>query len=397
MQFFHTTDLSFAQTMPMVWRALIVLSRIKTCHIPDLCIEDIPISYRLRSHGSSRFLLFSTSNNLLILKVTKNEDEWKRKLFCFKWDSITEGDNLPVERLTTANFKELARPFAESDGKINAIYRLPESERSFLFNHPVQASIPHPTCLNSSLCVDQVKILEVFDLDELDNYSSPAPVKTKPSPKPYTASKTSASSKPAVIPKPSPETKPHASSSRKRKETDSPATSTEASPTRTMGSLSPVGLERLTNLYEEACGVVKMLEVKLKKAEITIVDKGNIVAKSQHYEDKFKVVTLESQAAVKKATQDAQIKLGFAQTQHEHDMISYREDLKSSTIEAWEAKLKDLGGNPMKYLANPEVGESSKAAEVAKEEGDKTGEDPTENAEANAGGDGEAMVGDDVP
>ncbi|KAJ0796740.1 hypothetical protein HanPI659440_Chr04g0165781 [Helianthus annuus] len=62
MQFFSTTSLSFAQTMAMVWREL-VLSQIKTFHIPDLCIEDIPIAYRLRSHGSSRFLLFSTSNN----------------------------------------------------------------------------------------------------------------------------------------------------------------------------------------------------------------------------------------------------------------------------------------------------------------------------------------------
>ncbi|MFS8026853.1 hypothetical protein Hanom_Chr16g01491571 [Helianthus anomalus] len=58
--------------MPMVWRFLIVLNQIKTLHVPDLCIEDIPITYRLRSHGSSRFLLFSTSSNLLVLKATKN-------------------------------------------------------------------------------------------------------------------------------------------------------------------------------------------------------------------------------------------------------------------------------------------------------------------------------------
>ncbi|KAJ0801262.1 hypothetical protein HanPI659440_Chr03g0115311 [Helianthus annuus] len=66
MQFFHKTGLSFFQMMPMVWRVLIVFNQIKALHIPDL-----PIAYRLRSHGSSRFLLFSTSNNPLILKVTK--------------------------------------------------------------------------------------------------------------------------------------------------------------------------------------------------------------------------------------------------------------------------------------------------------------------------------------
>ncbi|MFS8007489.1 hypothetical protein Hanom_Chr14g01261561 [Helianthus anomalus] len=57
--------------MPMVWRVLIVLNQIKALHIPDLCMKDIQIAYRLRSHGSSHFLLFSTSNNPLILKLTK--------------------------------------------------------------------------------------------------------------------------------------------------------------------------------------------------------------------------------------------------------------------------------------------------------------------------------------
>ncbi|MFS8034469.1 hypothetical protein Hanom_Chr17g01581481 [Helianthus anomalus] len=67
MDFFRVTGLSFSQTMPMVWRILLVLDRINTNHIPDLSIEDLPLAYRLRSHGSSRFLLFSTSNSPLIL------------------------------------------------------------------------------------------------------------------------------------------------------------------------------------------------------------------------------------------------------------------------------------------------------------------------------------------
>ncbi|KAF5790414.1 hypothetical protein HanXRQr2_Chr09g0382961 [Helianthus annuus] len=74
MHFFRTTGLCFAQTMPMVWRVLIMRNQIETLHVPDLCIEDIPIAYRLRSHGNNRFLLFSTSSNHLILKVSRNED-----------------------------------------------------------------------------------------------------------------------------------------------------------------------------------------------------------------------------------------------------------------------------------------------------------------------------------
>ncbi|KAJ0715398.1 hypothetical protein HanPI659440_Chr13g0500681 [Helianthus annuus] len=101
MQFFRTTGISFAQTMPMVWRVLIVLNQIKNLHCSDLRIEDLPIAYRLRSHGSSRFLLFSTSSKPLILKATKNEDGWQRKFFFVKRDSIAEGASLPVEWLTT--------------------------------------------------------------------------------------------------------------------------------------------------------------------------------------------------------------------------------------------------------------------------------------------------------
>ncbi|MFS7962113.1 hypothetical protein Hanom_Chr08g00722841 [Helianthus anomalus] len=71
MQFFRTIGLCFAQTMPIVWRVLIVLNQIKNLHFPDLCIEDILIACRLRSHGSSRFVLFSTSSRPLILKATK--------------------------------------------------------------------------------------------------------------------------------------------------------------------------------------------------------------------------------------------------------------------------------------------------------------------------------------
>ncbi|KAJ0610796.1 hypothetical protein HanHA300_Chr01g0007861 [Helianthus annuus] len=207
--------------MPMVWRVLTVLNQIKTFHFPDLCIEDIPIAYRLRSYGNSRFLLFSTSNNPLILKVTKNEDEWKRKFFFVRRDSIAEGNSLPVKWLTT----------------------------------------------------DPVKLPQVFDLEELDSYSAPVQVKKEPS-KPSTVSKPATSSKATAMPKPSPATKPCASNSRKRKETDSPATS-EAFSYKNHGFLEfsgfmtsflNQGLERLTNLYEEACGVNKMLEARLKKA-----------------------------------------------------------------------------------------------------------------------------------
>ncbi|KAJ0650253.1 hypothetical protein HanOQP8_Chr15g0590281 [Helianthus annuus] len=130
-RFFELTGLSYAQTMPMVWRILMVLDQIKSHHCPNLCIEDLPVAYRLRSHGNSRFLLFSTSKNPLILKATKNEDQWQRKFFFVKRDSIDGGLDLPVSWLTKANFRDLAPPSAESQSRIKEIYRLPASERTF--------------------------------------------------------------------------------------------------------------------------------------------------------------------------------------------------------------------------------------------------------------------------
>ncbi|MFS8034063.1 hypothetical protein Hanom_Chr17g01576781 [Helianthus anomalus] len=264
--------------MPIVWRVLIVLNQIKTLHIPDLCIEDIPIAYCLRSHGFSRFLLFPTSSNPIILKATKNEDVWPRKFFFVRRETIADGDSLPVKWLTTANFRELAPPTKESEERIEAVYRLPESDRSFPLH------LPNSSQYSSSDMSIPAKIPEVFDLEELDSYYGLVQVKKEPR-KPFTASKPATSSKATVVPKPSPAMKPRASSSRKRKETDSPASS-ETFPYENHGFLESSGfmtsflnqgLERLTSLCEESCGLNKMLEAKLKKAEITIDEQGVIV------------------------------------------------------------------------------------------------------------------------
>ncbi|MFS8035154.1 hypothetical protein Hanom_Chr17g01589711 [Helianthus anomalus] len=60
------------------------------------------------------------------------------------------------------------------------------------------------------------------------------------------------------------------------------------------------------------------------------------------------------------------------------------------TIEAWEAKLKDLCGAPVEYPAKPVVEESSKAAEMAVDAGGDDDKDAGANLGPDAGG--EAMV-----
>ncbi|KAF5774321.1 hypothetical protein HanRHA438_Chr13g0609571 [Helianthus annuus] len=98
-EFFHITKISFSQTMPMLWRVLLVLDRIKNAHIPDLSVPDLPLAYWLRCHGSCQFLFHSTSCDPLMLRATKNEEEWKSKFFFVKRDSIPGGAEYPVKWL----------------------------------------------------------------------------------------------------------------------------------------------------------------------------------------------------------------------------------------------------------------------------------------------------------
>ncbi|KAJ0785917.1 hypothetical protein HanOQP8_Chr02g0048891 [Helianthus annuus] len=307
--------------MPMVWRVLLTLNQIKTFHVPDLCIEDLPITYRLRSHGNDRFFLFSTFSNPLVIKASRNEDGWQRKFFFVKRDSIDEGNSFPVKWLTSGrfwglkypddvsrtnilmfyatNFMELAPPTEKSQERIKRIYQLPESDKSF------SSHLPSSSQYSSS----EMKCL----LEELDSYSGHAQVKKEPS-KASTASKSVTCSKETAAPKPSPIVKTRALSSRKRKEPDSPVASDvfpyenhgfrESS--KYMTDFLNQGLERLVHLYEDSCGLVKMLEIKLKKAETDVADPTTIAAaKSKHYEDKYKAMTQEHQATIKKITQEA--------------------------------------------------------------------------------------------
>ncbi|KAJ0770831.1 hypothetical protein HanPI659440_Chr07g0262141 [Helianthus annuus] len=98
-EFFDVTKICFSQTMPMLWRVLSVLDQIKNNHIPDLSVHDLPLAYRLRCHGSCRFLFYSTSSDPLILRATRNEEEWKSKFFFVKRDSIPGGADYPVHWL----------------------------------------------------------------------------------------------------------------------------------------------------------------------------------------------------------------------------------------------------------------------------------------------------------
>ncbi|MFS7978247.1 hypothetical protein Hanom_Chr10g00913311 [Helianthus anomalus] len=210
-EFFRVTKISFSQTMPMLWRVLLVLDRIKNAHIPDLSVHDLPLAYRLRCHGSCRFLFYSTCSDPLILRATRNEEEWKSKFFFVKRNSIPGGAEYPVKWLRNADFRKLAPPLADLERRIQAIKVLPEIERSF---------IPYPTSSSqhsSSNMSDTNKVPILLDLEELDSYPTPVNVKKE--------TPAITSSKPVTAPKPNPRTR--ASTSKKRKCSDTTTPTSE--------------------------------------------------------------------------------------------------------------------------------------------------------------------------
>ncbi|MFS7912416.1 hypothetical protein Hanom_Chr02g00129701 [Helianthus anomalus] len=353
-------------------------------YIPDLRINDLPIVYRLRSHGSSRFLLYSTSNNPLILKATRNGEEWKRKFFFVKRDSIPDGDSFPLKW-------KLALLTQESSARIEAIYQLPEIERSFF---PTQASSSQHS---SSIMSDSSNVPIAFDLEELDNYSGPVQVKKE--------TLVATSSKPSASPIPTPQARARASGSKKRKSSDIAAATPEGFSYEDLGFVD--SFEPITSFLNKV-NILNLQDAgsQAKEGRDQYLGSGKIAeAKTQYYEDKLK-----------KVTQDAEVKLAAAQVDHEQAMTSFGDCLKNSAVvsllqarikiayeskdagfecltwpvDTWVAKLKDLGGSPVPYPTKSGTGEPSKVEEAAVEAGGKT------EAEADAGEGGAKDVGEDV-
>ncbi|MFS7945220.1 hypothetical protein Hanom_Chr06g00521631 [Helianthus anomalus] len=206
--FFCITGLSFSQTMMMLWRVLVVLDRIKNAHIPELSVNDLPLAYRLRSHGSSRFMFYSTSNDPLILRATRNEEEWKSKFFFVKRSSIPGGAD-PVKWLRRVGFRKLTPPLTDSEKSIKAIRLLPKPERSFILY--LASSSQHS---NSNMS-HASKMPILLDREELDSYPTPIQVKKETS--------DPTSSKPNAVPKPNLRTRASTSKKRKGSETLAPA------------------------------------------------------------------------------------------------------------------------------------------------------------------------------
>ncbi|MFS7916224.1 hypothetical protein Hanom_Chr02g00174651 [Helianthus anomalus] len=257
------------------------------------------------------------------------------------------------------SYVKLAPPTPESVARIEAIYKLPEIERSFFPNQ--ESSSKHSS--SNILCQRSHRLLS--QRTELDNYSGPVQVKKE--------TPATTSSKPSVPPPRPTQTRARASGSKKRKRKGSDT-----------AAAAPEGFS-----YDN----------------LSFVDSFEPITSFLN-KDKLKKVTL-----------DAEVELAATQVEHEKAMSSFRDGLKNSavvsllqarikmayeakdagfecptwSVDSWVAKLSDLGGSHVPYPTKYGTGEPLKEAEAAVEAGDKT------KAGADAGEGGVKDAGDGAP
>ncbi|KAJ0819747.1 hypothetical protein HanPSC8_Chr16g0699631 [Helianthus annuus] len=108
--FFSLTGISYIQAMPMIWRVLYTFERIIEQEGIDLGMAELAELYDLTTFGSHRYLLKrKAGEDHPILKVTKNDTNWKRRFFFVKRDSIPDGKDLPKEWATHGRIEDPRR------------------------------------------------------------------------------------------------------------------------------------------------------------------------------------------------------------------------------------------------------------------------------------------------
>ncbi|KAJ0846880.1 hypothetical protein HanRHA438_Chr15g0729871 [Helianthus annuus] len=94
--FLTLTGLCYTQAMPMVWRVLYTLEHIIEHEGINIGMPELSRLYNLVSHGSHRFLFKHKPQKLHpLLKVTKNDSNWRNQFFFVRRDSIPSGNHLP--------------------------------------------------------------------------------------------------------------------------------------------------------------------------------------------------------------------------------------------------------------------------------------------------------------
>ncbi|KAK9069355.1 hypothetical protein SSX86_011258 [Deinandra increscens subsp. villosa] len=281
--FFKVTGLSYAQTMPMVWKILYSIDSLNRSRNLSIGIPEICATYNLRTHGNSRFVLQArTSDSHLIPRATHNDHDWRQKFFFVRRDSIVGGKELPVQWVKKAPvFEKLIKPTPLSDKKLVAFYQIPVAERTFA----IETSFSEPS---NSEKMSTPKTKMSFDLEDLSDYfdddvTAEAPKLTHPKVE-HTSKATS--SKP-------PQPKGKATTTKKRRGSDSASISLPdcfegLNATETINMLTGLqkheGYKVTLHAYDLSGGLARQLSMSfLGKAIEAIWHTGVVVYGTEYY------------------------------------------------------------------------------------------------------------------
>ncbi|KAJ0456486.1 hypothetical protein HanRHA438_Chr15g0713911 [Helianthus annuus] len=118
--------------MPMIWRVLYTLERIIEQEGIDIGMAELAEMYDLTTFGSHRYLFKrKAGEDHPVLKVTKNDTNWKRRFFFVRRDTIPDGKDLPKEWATHAISVAHLKLTPAAKERVLAFKKLDHEIRSF--------------------------------------------------------------------------------------------------------------------------------------------------------------------------------------------------------------------------------------------------------------------------
>ncbi|KAF5810459.1 hypothetical protein HanXRQr2_Chr04g0169661 [Helianthus annuus] len=173
--FFSLTGMSYIQAMPMIWRVLYTLERIIEQEGIDLGMSELAELYDLTTFGSCRYLLKrKAGEDHPVLKVTKNDTNWKRRFFFVRRDTIPNGKDLPKEWATHAISISYLKLTPAAKERLLAFKKLDPETRSFqvAIQDSQEVSSASATMSSAGKSAKSAKSASKFGIDDLANVKS---------------------------------------------------------------------------------------------------------------------------------------------------------------------------------------------------------------------------------
>ncbi|KAJ0508166.1 hypothetical protein HanIR_Chr11g0514271 [Helianthus annuus] len=164
--FFSLTGICYIRAIPMIWRVLYTLERIIEQEGIDLGMAELGEMYDLTTFGSHRYLFKrKAGEEHPVLKVTKNDVNWKRRFFFVKRDTIPDGKDLPKKWATHGRLTPAAKE------RLLAFRKLDPKTRTFQVTTQDSQEVSSASVTMSSAGKSS-KSASKFGIDDLTNVKS---------------------------------------------------------------------------------------------------------------------------------------------------------------------------------------------------------------------------------